>query len=65
MEKKTWRGQKRWRAEIHYFQDETPEVWGFDEFAEFGDIVEEGPDWNEIEKIEIRYQLEDRDDDED
>jgi hypothetical protein len=40
-------------AEIYYRGDASPQIHSFEELRELHDIVEFGPDWNEIEKIEI------------
>jgi hypothetical protein len=44
----------RWMAEIRYRTPIDPDhTVTFDEFAELGRIIEQGPDWHEIENITI------------
>jgi hypothetical protein len=40
----------RWKAEI-MFRDGTEDIRTFEEIKELHNIVERGPDWNEIDKI--------------
>jgi hypothetical protein len=42
---------KRWMAEIYYRTDREMAVYNFEELEELHDIVEFGPDWNEIDHI--------------
>lgn len=43
----------RWRAIVTYEDGSTAEH-EFEEFADFGDWLERGPDWNEIQVIYLR-----------
>jgi hypothetical protein len=45
----------RWRAEIDYRHDDGIEVFTaqLDELSELGDIVEHGPHWDTIARIQI------------
>jgi hypothetical protein len=43
----------RWMAEIAYNSGRPTELVAFEEIAELHQIVELGPDWNEIERIVI------------
>jgi hypothetical protein len=44
----------RWMAEITYrTDDEGPQVHTFEEIGDLHDIIEMGPDWNDIEQIVI------------
>lgn len=43
---------KRWSALIIY-NDGSGETHSFDEFHEFGEVIEKGPNWNSIDKIHI------------
>jgi hypothetical protein len=44
---------KRWMAEIYYQNGLSPQIVAFEELEELQEIVERGPDWNDIEKIEV------------
>lgn len=48
--------RSRWFATVTYRSDNGPiDVnHGFEELYELHDLVERGPDWNAIERIEIR-----------
>jgi hypothetical protein len=41
----------RWMAEISYRNGRAPLVKQFEEIVDLHDIVEAGPDWNEIDQI--------------
>ena len=41
----------RWMAEITYRNGRKPLLEQFEELHQLHDIVEHGPDWNEIEQI--------------
>ena len=41
----------RWMAEITYRNGRKPLIEQFEELYQLHDIVEHGPDWNEIEQI--------------
>jgi hypothetical protein len=47
----------RWMAEITYRNGGAPEIVQFEEIADLHDIVEMGPDWNEIEQIVVTLNL--------
>jgi hypothetical protein len=51
----------RWMAEIYYRNGLSPQIVTFEELAELQEIVEFGPDWNDIEKIEIHLDRKSRD----
>jgi len=54
-----WERVPRWRAVVHYRSENgliDVEHW-FEELEELDDIVERGPSFQAIEKIEIFYQL--------
>ena len=44
---------KRWMAEITYRNGTPPSLVQFEEIADLHNIVERGPDWNEIEQIVV------------
>lgn len=44
---------KRWMAEISYTGGRPMKTVAFEELDELHDIVERGPDWNEIERIVV------------
>jgi hypothetical protein len=44
---------KRWMAEITYRNGVEPLIVQFEEILELHNIVENGPDWNEIEQIVV------------
>ncbi len=44
---------KRWMAEIAYFKGLAPKTVAFEELEDLHDIVERGPDWNEIDRIVV------------
>jgi hypothetical protein len=44
---------KRWAAVITYI-DKSNDECEFEEFLDFADTMAHGPDWNLIDKIEIR-----------
>ncbi len=46
---------KRWMAQISYRSGHPTSVVLFEEIADLHDIVEHGPDWNEIDEIVITY----------
>jgi hypothetical protein len=48
---------KRWMAEITYRTGRAPLVEQFEELYELHDIVETGPNWNEIEQIIVTLNL--------
>jgi hypothetical protein len=54
-------GPKRWMAEIFYRTGRDMEVFTFEELAELHDIVEMGPNWNEIERIVVTLNLDSAD----
>jgi hypothetical protein len=41
----------RWMAEISYLTGRTTQVMQFEELKELHNLVEYGPDWNEIDQI--------------
>ena len=45
--------QQRWMAEISYRDGRPTDVYQFEELYELQDIVELGPNWNEIEQITV------------
>ena len=45
--------QHRWRARITYLRNRPPLGVTFEELDELHDIIERGPDWNEIDQIVI------------
>jgi hypothetical protein len=51
----------RWMAEIYHRNGLSPEIVTFEELGELQEIVELGPDWNNIEKIEIHLNRPSRD----
>ena len=46
----------RWLATINYRTDQgiAGIMVGFEEFVDFGDVIESGPDWDTIDSISIR-----------
>jgi hypothetical protein len=48
---------KRWMAEIYYRTDRPTNVVEFEELVELHDLVEMGPNWNEIERIVVVLNL--------
>ena len=44
---------ERWRAEITYRSERPTKLISFEEIQELHDIVEQGPDWNEINHIVV------------
>lgn len=44
---------RRWKARVFYSTPRQTKTLNFDEFHELGDMIEDGPDWNEIERIEV------------
>jgi len=48
---------KRWMAEITYRNGAPPLIEQFEELVELHDIVELGPDWNEIEQIMVTLNM--------
>jgi hypothetical protein len=44
---------KRWMAEVYYHSDRATDVVDFEELADLHDIVEMGPNWNEIKHIVV------------
>ncbi len=47
----------RWMAEITYRTGRTMAVVAFEELRELHDIVERGPNWNEIDQIVVTLNL--------
>jgi hypothetical protein len=43
----------RWMAEITYVTDRPMQLAVFEEIEDLDEIIERGPDWNEIEEIKI------------
>jgi hypothetical protein len=43
----------RWMAEITYNTGRGPQIVQFEELYELQDIIEHGPNWNEIEQIVV------------
>lgn len=50
---------KRWRAEAHYKTESGLVTFKheFDELDELHDLIEAGPDWTTVDRIEVRYSL--------
>ena len=47
---------KRWIAFVYPFDADEPTLeWEFDEISELHELVENGPDWNDIDEIVIQY----------
>lgn len=49
--------QKRWLAKVYYIDGRSTDAFEIDELEELQDIVEGGPDFGLIQKIEIFYNL--------
>lgn len=47
------RPRDRWMAEITYNQGRPMQLATFEEIEDLDEIIESGPDWNEIEEIKI------------
>lgn len=49
----------RWHAVAYYRSDQglIDVEYDFDEIEDLHDLVERGPDWNALEKIEVTYAL--------
>jgi hypothetical protein len=43
----------RWMAEISYRDERKPAVVAFEELDELHDIIELGPNWNDIDQIVV------------
>ena len=48
---------QRWMAEITYTDGTPPEVVAFEELFELQEIIERGPNWNVIERIEVTLNI--------
>ena len=47
---------KRWIASVYTLDPVEPvHEWEFDEIEELHELVENGPDWNDIDEIVIQY----------
>jgi hypothetical protein len=48
---------QRWMAEITYTDGTPPEVVAVEELFELQEIIERGPNWNVIERIEVALNI--------
>jgi hypothetical protein len=48
---------KRWHADAHYNTESGTTVIShdFEELEELHDLIEAGPDWTTVDRIEVRY----------
>ena len=45
--------QPRWKAECYYQNEKVPEVFRFEEIEDLHDIIEQGPDWNTLDRVVV------------
>lgn len=43
----------RWMAEVFYNTSRPPDIHKFEEIEDLDELIERGPDWNEIDQIVI------------
>jgi hypothetical protein len=43
----------RWMAEVSYLDGRPPDVFAFCELRDLHDLIERGPNWNEIDRIVV------------